>query len=245
MSATIVVRSDGSSTIPIQLADEIALDAGTPHFIEISQVSIPFTVKNIKANETIEVVTVPGETLTFTLLPGTYAGGDITERFSAWTDRNGLDGHVELFFDACVDRSCVRFDSTVKQVVLSETLRKMFGYTDATLVSNPVGDGNYTEYISEERPKITDDILAFYIATNLCTNSYTDCADDNTYSTLTNVLFHGNFSVPNAMNTWTSEMAMPVEISSDSISNFNLYLVDEKFQPLTPGLPWTVFFTIC
>jgi hypothetical protein len=119
----------------------------------------------------------------------------------------------------------------------------MFGFTESTLVV--ATGGSYTECISESRPRITDDILEFYISTNLNTNSYTDCASDNSYSTLTNVLFHGYFNSPNSMNTFNSEMAMPVEISSDSISNFDLYLVDAHFQPLTPGLPWTVFFTIC
>jgi hypothetical protein len=237
MSATFVVRSNGSYSIPIALTDEISLSSDSGHCIEISQVNIPFTIKNITQSETITVHTAAGDVLTFTLLPGTYAGSDITERFSSWTDRQGLEGSLELFFDSCVDRTCVRFDATIDSVVLSETLRAMFGYTDATLTGE-------SEYISEERPRITDDILEFYISTDLNTNSYTDSGEGSGYSTLTNVLFHGYFSAPNAMNTFNSEMAMPVEISSDTISTFHLYLVDANFQPLSPELPWSVFFTI-
>jgi hypothetical protein len=244
MTATFIVRSAGASVISVQLADEISLNADTRHYIEISQVNIPFTIKNITENESIDVSLASGETITFTLLPGTYAGSDITERFSSWCDRNGLDGSIELFFDSCVDKTCVRFDSTVKQVTLSETLRQMFGYADAVLVANASGLVTYSEFISEERPKITDDILEFYISTDLNTNSYTDSSSDKSYSTIANVLFHGYFNAPNSMNTFNSEMAMPVEISSDSIYNFNLNLVDANFQPLTPGLPWTIFFTI-
>ncbi|GCA62404.1 hypothetical protein KIPB_003313 [Kipferlia bialata] len=226
------------------MTDELAFDTSSAHFIEISQVNIPFTIKNITENETITVSPVGADPTVFTLLPGTYSGSDITERFSAWTDRNDLEGSLELFFDSCVDRTCVRFDSKVRQLVLSERLRVMFGYDSATLARDPTETGDYSEFISEGRPLITDDILEFFITTNLNTNSYTDCSSDDTYSTLTNVLFHGYFNSPNTMNTFNSTQAMPVEISSDSIGNFNLYLVDSKFNPLTPGLPWTVFFTI-
>jgi hypothetical protein len=245
MSSTFVVKAnDGGSTIPISMSSELVFNSGVAHYIEISQVNIPFTARNIETSQTIVVTPVSTSPVTFTLLPGTYSGGNITERFSAWSDRKGFGESIELFFDSCVDRTCVRFDSSIKQVVLSDRLREMFGYTDATLSYTSSDADAYSEHVSESRPIITDDILEFYITTNLSTNSYTDCATDDTYSTLTNVLFHGYFDNPNSMNTFNSTLAMPVEISSDSITNFNLYLVDSKFNPLTPGLPWTVFFTI-
>jgi hypothetical protein len=238
MSNQFIVRADGGSTKTISLQSEISLDARKPHFLKISQVNIPFVINNITENETIKV-TVNKVVHTFTILPGVYDGTSLEERFDAWSQTEGIDGSIEFYFDNNVNRTV--FDCTgVVTINLTDNLSKLFGYNKTTYSS--VGSG--AEFVSESRPKLTDDIMEFFIMTSLNTSSYTDYGSTVNYSTAANVIFHGYFKTPNEMNTYNSQDAAPICLGQNTISNFKLVLADKNFNPIELDQPWSVFFSI-
>jgi hypothetical protein len=237
MSNQFIVRVDSGSTKNINLQSEISLDSRKPHFLKISQVNIPFVINNITETETIKV-TVSKVVHTFTILPGVYDGTSLVERFDSWTQSEGIEDSISFFFDNNVNRTV--FDCTGNvSFTLTSTLAKMFGYTKTTYSCTDGG-----EFISDSRPKLTDDIMEFFIMTSLNTSSYTDYGSAVNYSTAANVIFHGYFKTPNEMNTYNSQDAAPICLGQNTISGFKITLADKNFNPIELNQAWSVFFSI-